>query len=364
MAYACLKVMRRNNVCVVAVLVTSAAYLSLFYANSAPGQPHKNTCPHIELQCLHFIDNAGVQLSNNKLVWNPKYIDKAWRLGNRLSAYWNARATAFYGSQSFQAGKEISDLYNSSWLAYLPRSAPAAKCPHPELYLAGCLGCTNTKAKPVPDHFYYPHICNGAWTGFRDQIRQDTKSAITAWLKGSSGTLVGKAVTDYRKHNSAIIQFRCEKETILVHDEHGPLAYSCYDAIPDTPKTIIIVAEPTQEQICTTLLADLVQHLKIKRPSSTVAVQGGTIEEDFITLWQAPFLIRSSQSSFGLWAGFAGHGEVWSAPLLDRYAFNTTPNLGTSWHWLQCPILYPDVATRANLNISKPDGILEWLRTN
>ena len=71
--------------------------------------------------------------------------------------------------------------------------------------------------------------------------------------------------------------------------------------------------------------------------------------------------------SFGLWAGMANTGVVWSAPLwapppLNGLVFSAP---GTNWKWSTAPVMYPDVGKAAGIR-DKGDieEIVEWLRTH
>jgi hypothetical protein len=108
------------------------------------------------------------------------------------------------------------------------------------------------------------------------------------------------------------------------------------------------------------MLADLQIYLQRLRPHANLKLISGSIEEDFTALWKAPLLIKDAQSTFGLWAGFAGKGVVYAVPMLSHLVLNTTPDLGAGWKWRDCPTLDPTVAKTAN--ISAGAAIISWLR--
>jgi hypothetical protein len=146
----------------------------------------------------------------------------------------------------------------------------------------------------------------------------------------------------------------------LVHGRYGPLAYSCYDVVPNDTSTIYVVANPSKHQMCINMLGDLQAYLQHLRPRANLTLISGSIEEDFAALWKAPLLIKDAQSTFGLWAGFAGEGRVYAVPMLSHLVLNTTPDLGAGWNWRDCPTLDPKVAKAAN--ISTGSGVISWLR--
>lgn len=322
--------------------------------------PDRHSCPNPpQYRCREFFKNSGSDLSaSNAIIWDPPFIAMSWRTGNRLSSYWNSRAMAYYGGHSFVMGPRMRQIFKTSWQQYLPDQVPAAACPSPAEYYAGCVGCSY--GRTTSENYMYPHICNGAWITFRRHVQLETHQAVHKWM-----LQIGNSSLDFKPRADIVVQFRCASDT-LAHEEYGPLAHSCYDVIPSNAKTILILADPQVKgtHACEKMLAGLQQHLNAHWPNTPVVVSSGSIENDFITMLLAPVLIRSSQSSFGLWAGFASQNVVWSAPMVSNLAANSTPDFGPNWHWINCPVLYPSIARAANMSLNSVDEVLHWLQNN
>lgn len=162
-----------------------------------------------------------------------------------------------------------------------------------------------------------------------------------------------------------MIQSRCNRDTLLDHDEYGPVGFSYYDNIKPTARNIYIITDPRVKlSTCTDMHAAQVHWLEQRFPNSKVQLTGGDLESDFLRLLLAPVLFRDSQSSFGLWAGMANKGEVWSVPLLARFSPGPTPDFGQSWHWVDTPVLYPETAIAANISKGDMGAIINWLQTH
>ena len=315
-------------------------------------------CSRVQYKCLPFFQHAGVELNEVNeptFIWDPKFIGHGWRTGNLLSAYWNARAMASYGGARFVASSRMVDVFNKSWLQHLPFNVSPPLCPDPGAYYAGCLGCMHGS---LSENFIFPAICNGAWISFRSQVQADTRSALMSWVKSNN-----ISVPQLSKPNT-VIQFRCADDT-LIHYAYGPLAFSCYKAIPPDTRHIYVVVDPqSTHRTCAAILQALLSHLHSLYPNSRVSTMSGSVELDFITMWGADVLVRNSQSSYGLWAGFAATGAVWSAPMMEKSTLNATPDYGSQWNWLSCPILYPSVAAKNNLDRNSSIDIVTWLTDN
>lgn len=209
------------------------------------------------------------------------------------------------------------------------------------------------------DSWEYAHRCTGAWHLIRPTIINDTHAAVTAWAQATKFTLPNF------KPGDTVIQSRCSKDTLLVHDEFGPVAFSYYSSIQPTTQNIYIVRDPrVKVPTCAAIHEALVQWLKARHPKANIQVTGGSLERDFMQLLFAPVLFKDAQSSFGLWAGLANKGEVWSVPLLARYTKNHKPDLGSRWHWVDAPVLYPGVAQAANISKHDTAALIRWLEAH
>lgn len=249
------------------------------------------------------------------------------------------------------------------------RNAPEHACAHLCLGSADVL-LNSLQTKPVStalslfgagdsDSWEYAHRCSGAWQLIRPTIINDTHAAVQAWAAASNYTLPSFTPGD------TVIQSRCSRETLLVHDEFGPVAFSYYSNIKTGAKNIFIVTDPrVKYRACVDIHAAQVKWLKQKFPSSNVKVIGGSLEHDFLRLMLAPVLFKDAQSSFGLWAGMANKGEVWSVPLLTRFTNNPSPDFGNRWHWSDAPVLYPEVARAANISRHDVKAIIDWLTSH
>eukprot|EP00775_Hariotina_reticulata_P002432 gene2432-2736_t len=134
-----------------------------------------------------------------------------------------------------------------------------------------------------------------------------------------------------------------------VHAEYGPVGFSFYTHIPTATRNIWIVRNPKVK-------------LQDKYPAAKVTVVGSSPEHDFFYLMLAPILFKDASSSFGLWAGLANAGQVYSVPLMKAYNQNhsTTPDLGATWHWVDAPVLYPHVARTEGI-ARDAHAIIKWL---
>jgi hypothetical protein len=161
-----------------------------------------------------------------------------------------------------------------------------------------------------------------------------------------------------------VIQSRCSEDTLLSHPEFGPVGFSFYSSIKKkATQAIYIVAElGKQLPACAAIRAAKLKHLAARYPKAKVQVVGGTREEDFLRLLLAPLLFKDAQSSFGMWAAVANKGQVFSVPMLAMYTNNTTPDLGSDWHWVRAPVLYPEVAEEAGIQKDDDEAIVKWLQ--
>lgn len=311
------------------------------------------TC-HLTLPCTHFEQYAGVQHHGNKYVWDPckGRVCTAGSTGNVLSRYWNTRAMLHFAGAEFEVGTQIKViLEHTSFLKYLPLSAPAPSCPDSFAYTLGCLGCSSGgKFQWLYD---FPALCNGAWTLFRDTIQRDTVAALMQWHDASN-----TSVFPFQAHD-VVIQYRCAQDTLYAAG-YGPMGYTCYSDIPTRTSRIFIVTS-MGTPLCEEVIFDLKQYLSVLRPAANISILAASVSEDFSALTHAPFLIRHGQSTFGLWAGIAGSGTVYSIPL--PYALNNTPFLGSNWIWRDCPIMKPFVVQNHSQQDLK-DIVLKWVQTH
>ena len=287
---------------------------------------------------------ARISIGGDQTIyWTPS---TSSRWGNALSPYWQARALAHLAGYGFDAYVG----FEQSWLVHLPKKLAPSSCPDVAQFTAACNSCDG-------ESYEYAHRCNGAWVYIRPLIQQDTLAAFTAWAKAEQHSLPVFSPQD------VAIQIRCAKDTILEHPEYGPVAFSFYKHIKPTTSTIYVVTDKAVTYpVCIRLLDALHSFLESTYPSIPIKFVGGTREEDFARLLFAPTLFKDSQSSFGLWAGLANKGEVYSVPMLPEFTNNqTTPDLGPTWHWVQAPVLYPAVGAAAGLTADDHAGIIQWL---
>jgi hypothetical protein len=88
----------------------------------------------------------------------------------------------------------------------------------------------------------------GAWPYIRPTIINDTHSAFEAWAAANNHALPAYNPAD------VVIQSRCAWDTILLHGEYGPVAWSFYNAIPQDVKQIYLVTNQGQSpEVCHTL---------------------------------------------------------------------------------------------------------------
>lgn len=328
----------------------------VFKGLATPVLCSSNNCRQPDITCTPFYQYAGVSKRDNVFYWNPDYIRSYWRTGNLMSAYWNARAMAFYAGSAFEAGS-VKRFYQQSWLQYLPMHMPAPSCPDAVKYVRACFGCA--WGRGPYDAFQYPHSCEGAWSTFRLDVQHGVQAAIMNWTINS-----GFEDTLQFQNQDVVIQFRCAHDTV-VHEEYGPFAFSCYDVIPASTQSVYILVDPqhTSNAICSAILKGLENYLQTKWQSAVKRLELST-EASFIAMMQAPILFRHSQSSFGLWAGYAGNNTVYSAPMVEYLTSNTKPDFGPNWRWLSCPVLYPKVAKDAGISATTPRDVLKWLATH
>eukprot|EP00877_Chromochloris_zofingiensis_P015247 jgi/Chrzof1/9977/Cz04g22180.t1 len=286
----------------------------------------------------------GIQ--GNTLTWTP-YTSSRW--GNALSPYWQARAMATLGGLDFDS----QPGFGQYWMQYLPRKVPRTTCPQPDKFDDACRRCQK-------HDWEFAHKCVGAWTEIRPVIQQETQAAFARWANTT-----GFAIPAFQP-SDVVIQVRCAKDTVLEHGEYGPVGFSYYNNIPDSTTTVYVVADPgIQHTVCSKIYQAQVEYLQKRYPSAKVLFVGGSIEEDFARMLYAPTLFKDSQSSFGLWAGVANSGQVFSVPLLTTSVNNhTTPDMGPAWHWVDAPVLYPHVASQQGITIDQHDKIIVWLQTH
>ena len=319
-------------------------------------------CRDPDIVCHPFFTFAGVVQQytggSKTFVWEPDFLRPYWHTGNRLSAYWNARAMAHFAGASFLAGPRMAKIYNESWLKHLPLHVQAPSCPNPVKYASGCFGCA--WGRGPYDAFQYPHTCEGAWTQFRGQVQVDTRAAINLWLQENAVTPHAFAEDD------VVVQFRCARDT-LVHAEYGHFAYSCYrNVVTSKTKRLFLLVDPHSKSVpvCKDLLSDVTMFIQATYPNVSVTLKESGVEESFVFMMSAPILLRNSQSSFGLWAGLSGSNTVFSAPMISYLTLNTTPALGLGWNWLSCGVLYPEVAKKNGVSMTSSTSIIQWLRTH
>jgi hypothetical protein len=223
-------------------------------------------------------------------------------------------------------------------------------------FIRDCALCTCCAGDS--DSWLYAHRCHGAWLQIRPTIIADTHAAVQRWLASS------KQQQPSFNPGDVVIQSRCSEDTLLSHPEFGPVGFSFYSSINATAtQAIHIVAEPgTQLPACAAIRAAKLKHLAARYPNAKVQVVGSTREEDFLRLLFAPLLFKDAQSSFGLWAAVANRGQVFSVPMLPMYTNNTTSDLGSDWHWVRAPVLYPDVAEAAGITKGDSEAIIKWLQ--
>jgi hypothetical protein len=192
----------------------------------------------------------------------------------------------------------------------------------------------------------------------RPTIINDTHAAVQRWLAAS------KQQQPSFNPGDVVIQSRCSEDTLLSHPEFGPVGFSFYSSINATAtQAIYIVAEPGKQlPACAAIRAAKLKHLAQRYPKAKIQVVGGTREEDFLRLLFAPLLFKDAQSSFGMWAAVANKGQVFSVPMLPMYTNNTTPDLGSDWHWVRAPVLYPEVAEAAGIQKDNAEAIVKWLQ--
>eukprot|EP00882_Tetradesmus_deserticola_P011111 GHRQ01011748.1.p1 GENE.GHRQ01011748.1~~GHRQ01011748.1.p1 ORF type:complete len:342 (+),score=112.74 GHRQ01011748.1:47-1072(+) len=288
---------------------------------------------------------ANINFGGDRTLYYTPYTSRRW--GNALSPYWQARALALIAGQGFDA----YGGFEHGWMQHLPRKRPPTTCPELDRFKLACRQCDS-------DSWMHAHRCHGAWLQIRPTIINDTHAAVQSWLQARNQQQPAFNPGD------VVIQSRCSEDTLLSHEEFGPAGFSFYRSINVTAtQAIYIVAEPGKQlPACAAIRAAKLNHLAVLYPNSEVQMVGGSLEEDFLRLMFAPVLYKDAQSSFGLWAGLANRGQVFSVPMLPLFTNNTTPDLGRDWHWVHAPVLYPSVAASAGITINNTEAIISWLQ--
>jgi len=149
------------------------------------------------------------------------------------------------------------------------------------------------------------------------------------------------------------------------------------------PGTIYIVGTSSQERgprahavyigdglypPCEAKLVALKATLQRWYPGARVVVTSGwDTFEDFVHMVYAPVLFKDS-SSFGLWAGLANSGRVFST-CLPGGQYGRVDTFGNPhWVWSNATVLFPDTARKLGLNTSESAedtaAIIKWLETH
>ncbi|CAF1058746.1 unnamed protein product [Didymodactylos carnosus] len=186
------------------------------------------------------------------------YVSDNW--GNTLSPYWQARGAAFLLGSSFASGQ-----WNAhSWMDFLPVSAAplsSGSCvkAYPELFRRMC-------NDPGSDcNMVYAHKCVGAWNHIRDQIQQNTRSAMEYWA------VVNNQSLPVFNTSEMVVYDRCSVDTILDHDEHGQLAYSALRCIPEAVTVLYqVYAKARTTALCDALRRAQITYLSRVRPDIVV----------------------------------------------------------------------------------------------
>lgn len=241
-------------------------------------------------------------------------------------------------------------------MKYLPSRVQAPACPLPAKFDLACKLCQGM-------WWSSPHTCLGGWTDLPREIYQkDTMNAFGKWLKETGNNQPALSETD------VVIQLRCRAETWIDQNaaDYGPAAFSYYLHAPKTTKRFFLVINPGQHRGCAAMLGVLARFLQHHYPGVVVIVRSGEVWEDFAYLLYARHLFKDSTSTFGLWSGIASLGHVYSVPLrlhgTDK--FPGTPYLGDKFHWVNNPVLYPEVAQKNNINKLHLNKVLDWLEKN
>jgi hypothetical protein len=166
-------------------------------------------------RCKEFEEVAGISIeAGPTYLWNPAYTDNpqyGWGTGNKLSMYWNARAMAHLAGAAFKVGPHMRNVFDTTFLKYLPMQTTGFGCANPLAYASACQGCT------LKGHhkwlFTFPHECNGAWTFFLKTIALETRSALKAWHQSRNVSEQVFAPGD------VVVQYRCAADTLLL--AHG-----------------------------------------------------------------------------------------------------------------------------------------------
>ena len=290
-----------------------------------------------------------VSNENNLINWGV-FASNNW--GNTLSPYWQARGAAFLMGSSFTC-----NWGTNTWMKFLPgpTTPPSSNSScvktYPELFYRMC----NDSG---PDcNMVYAHKCAGAWNYIQDVVQKNTRSAMERWAAINNQTI------PFFTTSEIVVYDRCERGTILGHDEHGPIGYSAFQYIPRTV-TIVrqVYAAARNTSFCNALRQSQIAYLHRIRPDITVIPSPGSIWEDFAKLVYAPHvLVMSAGSSFSLWSTLANIGHVWTPPLYG----GMTPYVGRNFHWIKTPILYPNIGRKLNIintgNATDNKKIIDWL---
>ncbi|CAF1281658.1 unnamed protein product [Rotaria sp. Silwood1] len=212
---------------------------------------------------------------------------------------------------------------------------------------------------PGPDcYMEYAHKCVGAWNYIRNQILEDTRSALARWAQLNNETIPSFTPSEM------VMYDRCSEGNTLRHPEYGPVAFSTFKCIPKTVTVLYHVYDEAQTTFfCDALRREQTKYLKSIRPDITVIQSRGSAWQDFAKLVYAPYvLIISAGSTFALWATLANVGHVWIPPLYG----GMTPDVGSNYHWISTPILYPSIGKKLNFteprNTRDAEKLIEWLR--
>ncbi|CAF2980250.1 unnamed protein product [Rotaria sp. Silwood2] len=285
-----------------------------------------------------------------RIGWIP-FVSNNW--GNTLSSYWQARGAAFLFGSPFS----FSGWNTPTWISYLPVSVASinsSSCvkAYPELFRRLC-----NNSGPYCD-MEYAHKCVGAWNYIRNQILQETRSALERWARLNYETI------PIFNRSEMVTYDRCSEDTILDHSEYGPVGFSVFKYIPKTVTVLYYVYDARRTTFfCDILRREQTKYLKSIRPDIIIIKSSGSIWQDFAKLVYAPYvLVTYAGSSFALWATLANIGHVWIPPLYG----GMTPDVGSNYHWISTPVLYPSIGKQLNVtkpeNISDVNKLIKWLR--
>jgi hypothetical protein len=314
-------------------------------------------------------------------------IEQGTNWGNRLSGYWEARATALISGRKFSTN-HVS--FHSSWLQYLPTEVPPRS--ERENLTAYENACTSCKACGRCDNGRNPHHCgNAAWTHIRDVLQVDTHAAMRKFEEAHPEQKPQGVLQDHGDGAHVLFHVRLE----FVHPQISWPAKSFFEGkLPRHTRRITLLHMPylsadnhveangghvhkeyslEEQSNITALLNGYNALLSALCQGCVVSAHVAGQYEAWATIARHRGPIFCMGSSFCLWAGLANeHGPIhFPANFLDTTHANVSggKGLGLLWHsskMLSNLNISAGFNTRRDLpfHLMRASNIVEWVGAN